>query len=121
MIKNKIIFILLLTFLILPGTVYANIICNDGTESKTCGDCHRGCCSGHEGCTSNPNVIYSLDDSITTTKTTTTTRTNYNNVSSKETEAQDTSMKQIYLFVSICISVSPLYFYNHYKKTGGVQ
>lgn len=30
--------------------VNANIICNDGTESPSCGDCHRGCCSHHGGC-----------------------------------------------------------------------
>lgn len=27
-----------------------NIICNDGTVSPTCQDCHRGCCSYHGGC-----------------------------------------------------------------------
>lgn len=30
--------------------VYANIMCNDGTESPTCSDCHQGCCSWHGGC-----------------------------------------------------------------------
>ena len=30
--------------------VNANIICNDGTESESCTDCHQGCCSGHDGC-----------------------------------------------------------------------
>lgn len=27
-----------------------NIICNDGSISRTCKDCHQGCCSGHLGC-----------------------------------------------------------------------
>lgn len=51
--KNIIITIFLL--LIIPITVSANIICNDGTESSTCQECHTGCCSGHNGCTDNPN------------------------------------------------------------------
>ena len=32
--------------------VYANIMCRDGTVSKTCTDCHSGCCSWHGGCAS---------------------------------------------------------------------
>lgn len=40
---------------IIPITVSANIICNDGTESPTCQNCHTGCCSGHHGCIDNPN------------------------------------------------------------------
>ena len=32
--------------------VYANIMCRDGTVSKTCTDCHSGCCSRHGGCAS---------------------------------------------------------------------
>lgn len=31
--------------------VLQNVICNDGTPSPTCKDCHRGCCSHHGGCT----------------------------------------------------------------------
>ena len=31
--------------------IKANIICNDGSESATCSNCHTGCCSGHLGCT----------------------------------------------------------------------
>lgn len=42
-------FILILVFL--PLKVHANIICNDGTRSATCADCHQGCCSRHGGCT----------------------------------------------------------------------
>ena len=32
--------------------VFANIMCNDGTRSPSCSDCHRGCCSHHGGCAS---------------------------------------------------------------------
>ena len=47
---KKVLFILLLIFV--PLTAHATIICNDGTPSPTCGDCHRGCCSRHGGCSS---------------------------------------------------------------------
>lgn len=33
-----------------PSIVFANIYCSDGTISKTCSDCHGGCCSNHGGC-----------------------------------------------------------------------
>ena len=46
---------LVLTTLLLPMNIKANIICNDGTTSPSCSDCHRGCCSKHGGCTNNPN------------------------------------------------------------------
>ena len=48
--------LLLLTAIVLTiGTttsVNANIICNDGTVSRSCGTCHQGCCSRHGGCSS---------------------------------------------------------------------
>lgn len=43
---------ILLILIIIPINVYANIICNDGTMSPSCADCHRGCCSRHGGCSS---------------------------------------------------------------------
>ncbi len=49
------IIIMLITINFYPLLVNANIVCNDGTISPSCGDCHRGCCSRHGGCTSNPN------------------------------------------------------------------
>ena len=54
-----------------PITVNANIMCNDGTESPTCTDCHRGCCSNHGGCVSDYN------------------ENNYNNYESEEYEDND--------------------------------
>lgn len=36
-----------------PSIALANIICNDGTVSRSCGDCHQGCCSHHGGCSNN--------------------------------------------------------------------
>ena len=53
---KKIVFIIMaLLLLFCPIRAYANIICNDGTTSATCTDCHTGCCSRHGGCTNNPN------------------------------------------------------------------
>ncbi len=40
----------LVLFLFLPLVVNANIMCNDGTRSPSCQDCHQGCCSHHGGC-----------------------------------------------------------------------
>lgn len=49
--KNKNTYLILfIILLILPMSVSANIICNDGTISPSCQDCHRGCCSRHGGC-----------------------------------------------------------------------
>ncbi len=46
----------ILTFIVIlffPLVVKANIVCNDGTTSPSCVDCHQGCCSHHGGCLSN--------------------------------------------------------------------
>lgn len=56
-----IIAILLLVFKI--EIVSANIICNDGTESPSCGDCHPGCCSHHDGCSNGGSYNYYYDTS----------------------------------------------------------
>ena len=47
---KKIMKIILIIFLLSPMVVNANIICNDGSISDSCLDCHRGCCSHHGGC-----------------------------------------------------------------------
>lgn len=52
---NNIFIFISFILLIIPISVNANIICNDGTESPTCLDCHTGCCSKHNGCTNNVN------------------------------------------------------------------
>ena len=51
-VKKRILFFILLMMILLPISVRANIVCNDGTVSPSCGDCHRGCCSHHGGCSS---------------------------------------------------------------------
>ncbi len=55
--KCSVVFKFVLVFMIsivifLVTNVKANIICNDGTVSNSCQDCHRGCCSSHGGCSS---------------------------------------------------------------------
>ncbi len=46
---NKL-FIPIIILLMIPSIVNANIMCNDGTKSPTCENCHQGCCSYHGGC-----------------------------------------------------------------------
>lgn len=50
--KKYLIKIIIVLALLAPLGVRANIICNDGSVSKTCGDCHQVCCSHHGGCAS---------------------------------------------------------------------
>lgn len=55
---KKIVIIAVISVFTLPISVKANILCNDGTHSPTCQDCHQGCCSHHGGCATN----YSYED-----------------------------------------------------------
>ena len=49
--KKRVFIIILILFSFL--IVNANIICNDGSVSKSCRTCHKGCCSKHGGCSNN--------------------------------------------------------------------
>lgn len=49
---KKVVKLIILFIVLVPTVVNANIRCNDGTISPSCGDCHRGCCSHHGGCAS---------------------------------------------------------------------
>lgn len=73
--------ILIITLLLIPINVKANIICNDGTRSPSCSDCHRGCCSSHGGCTNTPNY----GDSSSTSSPSSTTTSSYSSPSSSST------------------------------------
>ena len=64
-------FVILMMFV--PIVVNANIVCNDGTTSKSCMDCHKGCCSSHGGCSNS-----------TFSSSSTNVETNTNNSSSSE-------------------------------------
>lgn len=63
-------FLLLVCFLILFSytDVSANIMCNDGTRSPSCTDCHRGCCSHHGGCASGGNSYSSGSNNYSYTR-----------------------------------------------------
>lgn len=62
------IWLVLLMFLVYPKKVLANIICNDGTVSPSCSDCHRGCCSKHGGCSSSSSSSSSSNKKPTTSE-----------------------------------------------------
>ena len=71
--------IIMLLMFVLPNNVYANIICNDGTVSPSCTDCHRGCCSRHGGCTNNPNKTNSYKKKNSTSNKKTKNKIDSNN------------------------------------------
>ncbi len=105
--KKSFIFVFII-FLSIPFYVNANIICNDGTESPTCQDCHRGCCSGHDGCTDNPNHYNSENSSSNYNN-----NIQYNNIYHEEEkhEMKDRKVKEFYLESSIIVSVGTLFIY----------
>lgn len=79
------IFVLLMIFL--PTGVNANIVCNDGTVSSSCSDCHKGCCSQHGGCssgTTNNNNSSSRGSNYVTQQPTIKEETKSNDVSLKK-------------------------------------
>ena len=82
----KMVCLLFVFIILIPMPAYANITCNDDTVSKSCTDCHRGCCSGHGGCTNNPNhgSGSNITDSSTTTRTTTTKKVEDKSVSNDD-------------------------------------
>ena len=96
--KKIILIICLVLVCSFTTTVNANIICNDGTVSNTCMDCHKGCCSKHDGCTPGGPTTDSTPSTqalkttattttrvITTTRLTTTTTTTTTTVTTTET------------------------------------
>ena len=50
--KHRFLIVLIICFFINAQIVSANIMCNDGSKSPSCSDCHQGCCSHHGGCAS---------------------------------------------------------------------
>lgn len=83
--KKLIVFTTIL--LIFPFVVNANIICNDGTISPTCVDCHQGCCSKHGGCSNNNNNVKN-NNSNTNSKSNVNTESN----TQKYSEAQNVQL-----------------------------
>ena len=70
-------FVLLMMFL--PIVVNANIVCNDGTISPSCGDCHKGCCSSHGGCSNSSSSSSSTNVETNTNNSSSSESTNSNN------------------------------------------
>lgn len=94
-----IIFVLLMSFL--PTVVNANIVCNDGTVSPSCADCHRGCCSHHGGCSSgSKNTSSSTNKTSSSSNKTNSSSKNSNKVTQqptikKEPKSNDVSLKTV--------------------------
>lgn len=84
------IFSILFTLLIFnPIVVNANIICNDGTVSPSCGDCHKGCCSKHGGCSNNSSSIPSGNNNSNSSNS------NNKPTVTEKSKSADTSIKKI--------------------------
>ncbi len=88
---NNIIILFVLTIIFIPNIVSANIICNDGTRSPSCTDCHKGCCSKHGGCSSSS----SSSSSSSKKSSTPSTSTNKKTTTPKVVKSSDTSLKKI--------------------------
>ena len=86
---NNIIILFVLTFIFIPNVALANIVCNDGTTSPSCTDCHRGCCSKHGGCSS------SSSSSSSKKSSTPSTSTNKKTTAKKVVKSSDTSLKKV--------------------------
>ena len=77
--------LIIIIVLLFPSSVLANIICNDGTVSPKCTDCHKGCCSKHGGCTSSSSNEKKNTNKTTTVKGCTDNKaSNYNSKATKD-------------------------------------
>jgi hypothetical protein len=117
---KKCLLLLIIFLLVLPITARANIICNDGTESSRCQDCHRGCCSGHGGCTDNPNhYSNSNSDSYNINEPTTHVyNSNSYNTTQDDDEIEDEDIKYGILTVSAVSFVTSMICFIFIKPTG---
>ena len=93
--KRYIVIFMVCFFLLNIQLVSANIVCNDGTVSPTCTDCHRGCCSHHNGCSSSGSYTNNSYNNNTTTSNhtndnTTTSSNDSSNISSDNSESYAT-------------------------------
>lgn len=76
--------IAILLLALFPTIVNANIVCNDGTISPSCTDCHRGCCSHHGGCSSASNSSSSSGKTSSSSSSSSSTNKNSNSSTSKK-------------------------------------
>lgn len=66
-------------------------MCNDGSRSPSCSDCHQGCCSHHGGCATDNSSYYNnaIEDSKTENYSETESNESYNE--SEEIEENENS------------------------------
>lgn len=98
----------------LPINVKANIMCNDGTTSPSCQDCHRGCCSHHGGCASgySGSTTSNVNSSSSTSNYSTSSYTRREYVPPK---SSDNTLKSIIINGN---SISPVNDTNEYTIEG---
>lgn len=87
--NNIILFVF--TIIFIPSIVSANIVCNDGTTSPSCVDCHRGCCSKHGGCSNSSSSSSSSNEKNSSSSTS----TNKKPTTPQVVKSSDTSLKKI--------------------------
>lgn len=87
--EKKIYYFLIILAVVFPISVNANIVCNDGTISPSCVDCHKGCCSNHGGC-SNAVATQKTTKKVTKISAKTTT-TKISSTSSRVTTTKSTT------------------------------
>ncbi len=97
--------IFVLLVMLFPINVKANIICNDGTTSPRCADCHRGCCSHHGGCSNNysssskssktTNNSSKSSSSSGSSSSSSSSYTSTTTVKKVEPKSSDTSLKEV--------------------------
>ena len=88
--KKYVILLISLFVMLIPANAFANIMCNDGSISPSCGDCHRGCCSHHGGCASSY-----LSNRSTVKKSKKAKIDSYNNVSSSYSNNYTITTKRV--------------------------
>ena len=95
--KNKLL-VLVCILLLCPSYVKANIMCNDGSVSPSCADCHRGCCSHHGGCASGGSSYSSTSYSNNSSSNGTSSYSNSNSYSAPKRvveKSSDNSIREI--------------------------
>lgn len=109
---KKRLYLVLILLLVFPCTIKANIICNDGTVSPKCADCHRGCCSHHGGCSSSYSNSSSNSGGSTTTSTTRSVQRAYT-----QPKSSDTSIRSIKVNSRLIRSVNDINTITTYDKS----
>lgn len=80
--------------MLLPIVVNANIVCNDGTISPICGDCHKGCCSSHGGCSNSSSSSNSTNVETNTNNSSSSESTNSNSNTTNNVVETSTIVEQ---------------------------